>query len=713
MSTRSLAVPALLAACAVACGPGQGIQRGADAPSVILVSIDTLRADRLPAYGYAKGRTPALDALRADSILFRNAYTHVPLTLPAHASLFTGVLPPEHGVRDNLGYRLDAAKHPTLAQSLKARGYATGAAVSAYVLRRTTGIAAGFDFYEDSFDTAQAGSAASTVQRPGGDTLARLLPWLTQVQRQPFFLFLHLYEPHAPFDPPEPFKSAFPDPYDGEVAAADAVVGRLVEALRTRDLYDRSVVVVLSDHGEGLNDHGEEQHGILLYREVLHVPLLLKLPAGRHRGQTVDAPVALVDVFPTLAELAGAHPPGAPAGRSLIAAAAGEPIAARTLYAETYYPRIHLGWSELRSMIDDRWHYIAGPRAELYDVAADPRESADVLSTQGDVMHRLRNALYAVPVGALEPSSIGREEREKLSSLGYLGGGSTADDGAVRPHPRDRVHVMKDVEAAFRLAAAGRPEQAVTALRRILAQDPGLMDVRFELGRVLSGLGRHEEAYQAFRAAVLASPPSAVVLAAPLARACLETGRTAEAETQARLALDYSPGAAHEILARLALHRNDLAGAEAELAQIADDTQAETNRFLLQAEIAIRREQYDRALEALAAGESHAASKGRGRPRDLSFLKGDALARQGRHAEAAAAFEQEIRDFPANAPAYARLAIVYGLLHRTYGDVDRLLEKMYAASPSPTTAGLAAQTLEMMGDARAAAAWRRRAGGVK
>jgi len=222
--------------------------------------VDTLRADRLPAYGYAKVETPNVDALVADGVLFENAYTHVPLTLPAHASLFTGLLPAEHGVRDNLGYRLDS-RHATLAARLRERGYATGGAISAWVLRGATGMGAGFDFYEDSIEAPAGVDVAGAVQRPGGETLDRLLPWLEQAQGRPFFLFFHVYEPHSPFDPPEPWKSRYADPYDGEVAASDAIVGRLLDELRRRGVYDRALVVFLSDHGEGLGDHGEEFHG--------------------------------------------------------------------------------------------------------------------------------------------------------------------------------------------------------------------------------------------------------------------------------------------------------------------------------------------------------------------------------------------------------------------------------------------------------------------
>jgi choline-sulfatase len=691
----------VVVAAVLGCGRG-GARIAHEAPPVVLISIDTLRADRLPAYGYARGATPHIDALRADAVLFANAYTHVPLTLPAHVSLFTGALPPVHGVRDNLGYRLDAGKHPTLAQRLKERGYTTGGAVSAYVLRRETGIAHGFDFYEDVLEAPEGVAAAGAVQRAGGETLDRLLPWFTGVQARPFFLFFHLYEPHSPFDPPAPFKQRHPDPYDGEVAAADAIVGRLLDELRTRGLYERALIVLVSDHGEGLGDHGEEQHGILLYREALHVPLLVKLPGGRRRGERVAAPVGLVDVLPTVAEVAGVDLPKGAAGRSLL-----QEIPSAPVYSETFYPRAHLGWSELRSLVDARWHYIESPRSELYDIAADPGERSDVIASEGDTRHTLRDALYKIPAAFMGPSEVRAEDRERLAALGYLGGAASGGDGPP-PNPRDRIQVIRAVETAFRLAAAGRKEEAVAAMRRILQDDPQLMDVLFEMGRVLSALGRHEEAYQAYRRAVRASPAMAAVMAVPLARACLETNRLDEAALHAQLALASSPGPSHEILARVALARQDLARAESHLAQVQRDAQAEANRILLEAEIAIRRERFDDALARLDAGERAWTTAGRPRPRDLSFLRGDALARLGRHAEAAAAFEREITDHPANVQAYARLAIVYGLLKRTYGDVDRLLERMYQAAPSAATAGLAAETLEIMGDARGARAWRQR-----
>ncbi len=672
-------------------------------PPIVLISIDTLRADRLPAYGYTKVATPHIDALVKDGLLFENAYTHAPLTLPAHVSLLTGLLPPEHGVRDNLGYRLDPAKHKTLARRLREGGYATGGAVSAWVLHGTSGLSDGFDFYEDSILAPSGVDVAGSVQRPGGQTLDLLLPWLDKAQAGPFFLFFHIYEPHAPWEPPEPFKSRYADPYDGEVATSDAIVGRLLDELRRRGLYDKALVMLLSDHGEGLRDHGEEFHGILLYREVLHVPLVIKLPAAARAGEHVTAPVPLEDVTPTLLASASLPLPSGWAERSLLG-----PRQAAPVYSETYYPRVHLGWSPLTSVTDDRHQYIESPRPELYDVVADPRETKDLVDARRDAARSMRTALARFPVGFTAPQAVSSEEMGRLAALGYLGG-ATASEGPLA-NPRDHIQVLDQVQAAFRASAAGRDLESVALMQKILADEPQFFDVIFQLGRVLHRLGRVQEAYATYRRAMRASPVMAPALGVPLARVCLDLGRPDEAKTNAEIGMSTNPGAAHEVLGRIALAHDDLAAAESHLAQVSGDPVAETNARLLRAEIAIRRGQPAGALGQLDEAERLVKAQGLSRPRDLSFLRGDALARLDRTSEAAAAFEREIADHPRNRQAYARLAIVYGLQHRTYGDVDRLLGRMFSADPSAETAELAAQTLQELGDRTSAQRWRARAG---
>jgi arylsulfatase A-like enzyme/Flp pilus assembly protein TadD len=682
------------------CARGPASERFPGAP-VVLVSIDTLRADHLPAYGYTAGETPNLDRFRKEAILFENAYTHVPLTLPAHVSLFTGTLPFVHGVRDNMGYRLNAKAHPTLASLLKAKGYATGGAISAYVLRASTGLGDDFDFYDDHIAPPSGVDALGRVQRRGIDTLALVKPWLAGVKDRPFFLFFHVYEPHAPYDPPEPFKSRHALAYDGEIAASDAAVGDLFDELRRLGVYDRSIVIVLSDHGEGLGEHGEDEHGILLYRWALHVPLLLKLPGARRGGTTMAGPTGLVDVLPTLSALLGMEAPKDLAGRSVFAQGV-----ERRLYAETYYPRLHLGWSELRSLIDDRFEYIEGQKRELYDFRADPRQLTDVLAGNGDLGRSRQKELAGHPARLELPTEANAEEREKLAALGYLGG--AVETSGPLPDPRESLPALAQVKAAFRLAAAGKNEEAVGVFQKVLAQFPSFFDARFELAQTLTRLRRYPEAYAAFRAAMRSSPALAPAIALPLGRVCLSLGRYDEAFANAHIALRGNAAAAHELLARVALARDDVATAEREALAATGDTSAELGAAVVRAEVRIRQERFQEALDLIEGAKKRMRDSGHEPVADLDFLRGDALARIGRYPEAQRAFEDEVRAFPANSQAWARLAVVYGLQHRTIREVDRLLQSMVAASPGPDTIELAAKTLESMGDQRGAAAWRQR-----
>src|SRR6266851_9069338 len=340
---RSLVLFALFLA---GCHPAA---RPSNKTPIILISIDTLRSDHLPAYGYKDVQTPNIDALRKDSILYQRAYSHTPLTLPSHATMLTGVLPADHGLRDNVGFTLNP-NVPTLATLMKQNGYATGAAVSAFVLRRESGISRGFDFYDDEVEPVGPSTVIGRVQRDGRDTARVAKSWIEK-QSGPFFLFLHLYEPHTPYTPPEPFFSRYPNHYDGEIAYADDIVGDFIGFLKQKGIYDDALVILLSDHGEGLNEHGEEEHGIFLYREDLQVPLLVKLPKSQDAGKTADALVEVADVFPTIAEVTATKTPQRKTeARSLLAML--EPNApARMVYSETFYPRFHFGWSDLHSMI--------------------------------------------------------------------------------------------------------------------------------------------------------------------------------------------------------------------------------------------------------------------------------------------------------------------------------------------------------------------------
>ena len=676
-----------------------------EGPPIVLISIDTLRSDHLPAYGYSAIETPAIERLRRDGLVFEDVWSQSPLTLPSHASIFTGLLPPTHGVRNNIGYRLDAAAHPTLARVLRRRGYATGAFVSSWVLRSATGIGDAFDVFDDAIDRPPDSQAASQVQRSGTETASRALAWAEPVRVRPFFLFVHLYEPHAPYQPPEPYRSRYALAYDGEIAAADAVVGDLLRRLDEWGLYDRSAVIVLSDHGEGLMDHGEQEHGILLYREALQVPLIMKLPGSLRRGERVAGPVRLADVFPTVAALAGAAPPSSEGGRDLLRAG----VASAPVYSETFYPRIHLGWSELRSLADGRHHYIDGPEPELYDLRADAGETKNLYPGKAEPARELKRRLNGIPEAFQAPATADAEEVRKLAALGYLSANSPTAASRSLPSPMRRLPVLEEVRRAFGLASRGDRRGAIAAFRALLAGDPDLFDARYKLALILEEDGQLREAADAFREAIRSSPAMAADAALPLARVSFALGELDAAKAHAELALEDAPADAGEILARVAMARGALDQAQTLAADVRGTPIFDARGAVLRADIHLRRNQPQEALTVLDAALAKLDPPARARIADAQYLRGDALARLNRPAEAEAAFREEIRGFPKNADAYSRLAVLYAVEHRRVRDVRALLEEMHAANPGPATAELAAKTLESLGDVREAAAWRRRA----
>lgn len=672
---------------------------------VIIVSIDTLRADRLPMFGYGRVQTPHLDRFRADAILFRNAYTHAPLTLPAHASLLSGLLPHEHKVRNNIGYVLSETI-PTLPRILKARGYATGAAVSAYVLRGTSGLARDFDEYEDRI-AGTGGSAVGQLQRPGASTTAIATRWIEAHAAQPFFYFLHLFEPHSPYEPPEPFRSKYRDRYDGEIAAVDAILGEFLEGLRSNGVYDKALIIVLSDHGEALGDHGEPEHGIFVYRETIHVPLLMKLPANERRGETLDGPVGLIDVAPTVAAFAGVAAPTAMTGKPLL-----EPDPnGRRVYSESLYPRIHLGWSELRSLIDSRYHYIEAPRAELYDLTNDPREMKNVIGEQRRVASRMREDLARYGTGIDSPQSIDPEEAKKLAALGYLSSPAGAVEGPL-PDPKDRIGEIAEMVRASALLRNRRWDAAIEAFRNIVKANPRLADASNQLGDALEGAGRYEEAAEVYERAIEMTPQLAGEFGLRRGAVLLKLEKYEEAAEHARLAEATNPGAMHVLLARVEMARKNFGAAEAQAHAAAKDPNYRIAGELLRAQILAQQERAAEALPIVDRIGAEIEKQGLGPVELYEYTRGDILARLERYDEAVTAFQREITHFPANQQAYANLYLVYMVTDRPR-EAERTIEAMVGANRGRRTMLFAARTLEALGDTGGAERWRKRAGQAK
>lgn len=699
----------LLAAAAAGCRrPSPASPGGESFPNapVVLISIDTLRSDRLPLYGWGKVRTPHLDRLAADAWLFEKAFAPTPMTLPSHTSMLTGLLPPEHGVRNNSGFVFRGERHASLPRLLKEKGYATGAAVSTYVLRRETGLGALFDFYEDSVPT-NPDVASVRYQRPGAVTLGHAKEWLSEHAAGPFFLFFHVFEPHAPYEPAEKFRAEYGATYEAEIATADEVVGELLDHLRALGVYEKALVVLTSDHGEGLGDHGEEQHGLLLYREALQVPFLVKLPGSRGGGTRAQAPVQLSDILPTVTGALGLPTPPEVTGRSVFEAAA-PGVPARTIYGETLYPRLQLGWADLKSVLDDRWHYIHGPRPELYDYVADPGQTNDLVKTRREEAARLARALLRFPVGDERPAPEDEETLKKLAALGYIGGLRDRAPSADLPNPVDSLPALRRMEEGWRLAGLGKTREAIAHLAEVVAGSPGMTEAWIKLAELQAEIGQDGDAAASYRRAMEGSPVPLPDAAVALGHVELRRKRLDEAEALGRGALATLPLKARILLARVALARGDLAAAEREARDAAAGREPQPSALLALAEVRIKA---GRPAEALADVERAAArARELSFPKvwDLEFLRGDALARLGREEEAVEAFRAEIAAFPTNPLPYVSLAVLRAVQGDRAG-VDRILEEMVRANPSPSARLAAATTCDRLGLPAQAAAWRRRA----
>jgi arylsulfatase A-like enzyme/Flp pilus assembly protein TadD len=670
---------------------------------VILISIDTLRADHLPAYGYKKVETPAIDAIRRDGVLFERAYSTTPLTFPSHTTLLTGVLPAVHGVRDNVGYKLDAAKvergeMPFLPEILKKAGYATGGAVSAYVLQGKTGLSTGFDFYEDGIEF-RSSTGLGGLQRPGGETLKLSQDWLRSAKDKPFFFFFHIYEPHTPYAPPEPYASRYASKYDGEIATADHIVGQLIDELKSLGVYDKALVVLLSDHGEGLGDHGEEEHGILLYNEAIHVPLIVKLPKSQRAGGTTARPVQLLDVTPTVLGLLGLDVPKIMPGVSLLAAH----VPARRIYSETFYPRLHFGWSEMFSLIDEKDHYIDAPDPELYDRARDPGEKTNVLRDERRVYASMRQDLAGFDRRLAPPAAVDEESRQAMMALGYIGSGAGDTTGPL-PDAKTKLGSLADLREGFRLTAAKSYPEAVVAFRKVIAANPKMVDAWEFLARSLQRSGKTDEALAAFQQGLKVSngSPQIAVAAASL---YFDLGRLDEAETHAKMAVATHSSFAHGLLAQIALQRNDLDLAEKEARAAMDEKSLRLGPMITLAEVLHARKDDAGALDLTRkAAELYNQREAKDPEliRGLALIQGKLLADQGNAQGAEADFKQEIALFPDSLRAYSSLAILYALSGRA-AEVAPTLRILVAANPTPIAYVEAVKTLRVLDDPGSAA----------
>ena len=519
-------------------------------PDILLVTLDTTRADRLGVYGYQRAKTPRLDRLAREGVLFERALAAAPITLPAHVSLMTGLYPFTHGVRDNGAFSL-ADTVPTLAATLHAQGYRTAAFVSAFVLDRRFGLARGFDTYDDRVP----------LERRGDRTTAAAADWLDArtADPAPFFMWLHLYDAHDPYDPPPPFRDAFADrPYDGEIAFDDAAIGSLLDRLDRAGRLPSTIVAVVGDHGESLGDHGEDTHAVFVYESTLRVPMILAWPRRLPAGRRVPALVRGIDLAPTLLDVAAQPPlPGAQ-GQTLMPLIRGAAKAApASAYSESYFALLSMNWAPLRTIQDERWKFIDAPAPELYDLAHDASEQTNLAAREparAAALARALDALTGGHRGTMAQRTVDSETAAKLAALGYVGSAGPRDRGGLLPtapgderrDPKAMIGLFNQLRQANAALQAGRFGEAAAIARDTLARDPGNAFATIVLANADMEQGRYLDAIAGYSAYLERVPASADAHhRAAIAYARLGDSDRALAEEEAALRIDPRYADAH------------------------------------------------------------------------------------------------------------------------------------------------------------------------
>ena len=538
--------------------------------NVLLITVDTLRADHLGAYGYERIRTPNIDRISSKGFTFRRAIAQAPLTLPSHTTILTGTYPIYHGIRDN-GNAILSEDSITLAEILKKNGYATGGFVSAFILDSKWGIAQGFDTYFDDFDILKADETGiGLVQHLGAETNAEALQWLEKVQ-EPFFGWIHYYDPHDPYEPPEPFRSEYSDsPYDGEIAYTDSLIGKVWNMLQERNLLKRTLIIFTGDHGEGLGQHNELTHAIFLYDTTLHVPLIFMLPEQRHKE--ISDTVQHVDIVPSILDMLQIEKPKTLQGRSLIPLMKEEQKKETIAVSESLYSEFHYGWSPLYSLTAGKFKYVDAPKPELFDLQKDPMELNNLYASQTQLGNSLRNRIQeelkkhsASADRQQESVQADMESQERLKALGYIGSGPSlkmATEGK-KIDPKDKIAIIELLHAGFADKKKNLLEEAEKKANSVIASDPeivdayllkGMIDIRkedypaamqslqttltlrpdhlialYDLAVVYRNMGQPQKAIDGFKE-VLRRDPNYVKAAVNLGQVFLENHQAQEAE---------------------------------------------------------------------------------------------------------------------------------------------------------------------------------------
>ena len=516
-SSRACVCVVVWLSAAVACAP-RTPPAPAGARNLVLITIDTLRADRLGAYGNTTVATPNLDRLAREGAMALHASAQVPLTRPSHVSLLTGLYPAEHGIRDNVSPPLRQGV-PLLAEILQRRGFRTGAFVSSIVLSKQSGLGRGFDTYSDRFEIGDDDARfLNTIQKRGDTTVAEAAAWLRQSGSERRFAWIHLYDPHDPYEPPEPYATRYAGRlYDGEVAWSDELVGRLDAVLAETGQRDDTLLVVTADHGEGLDEHGEAVHGFFVYETTLHVPLIVRGPRVTP-GTRVNGVTRSIDVMPTVLDLLGlADATPVVSGRSLAPALTGKAVIDEPTFAESLTPLIHYGWSDLRALRDGKWKYILAPRPELYDLDQDPGELKNLVDEEPTRARAYRSGIeqqlrreQAVRRGA-EPATatLPPDMLEKLGALGYVSGSASAER-ASGADPKDKIEEYKALNTLMREGLVSLRERryadSLARFQSLFGHGVDSFESHYYAARALTGLERWREAAVHYEGAITKLP---------------------------------------------------------------------------------------------------------------------------------------------------------------------------------------------------------------
>lgn len=653
---------------------------------IIIISVDTLRADHLRCYGYKRIKTPNIDSLAKDGVLFENVYSPAPLTLPSHISILSGLYPFEHGVRDNIGFEVPESLK-TLQVIFKERGFKTAGIVSAFVLRKETGISHGFEFFDDKMEGKLGKLSMGEVQRDGESTLKVAEEWLSSLSHETFFLFFHIYEPHTPYEPPEPYKSKYRDNlYDGEVAYSDFIIGRLIEFLKRKKLYKKSLLVFVSDHGEGLKEHGEMEHGVFLYNSTIHVPLIIKFPDSKFKGKRIKYPASLIDIYPTILDLYGISSSSS-SGYSLLKIIKNDPeIKERGIYSETFYPRYHFGWSELRSLIYKNFKLIKAPKPELYDIEKDKNEGKNLIEEGEEIASFLGSKLsYFLTKEA--PSRMGEidpETAEKLHSLGYVGVlNIEIKDDSELPDPKDRHYLLSYIGKGTFLSRIGRDEDAVRAFKEVLEKDRNMIDAWTLLARSLTKLGKLKDAMDAYKRAIELNPKNSVLFF-QMANIMDASGDYEKAIENLDLAIGMKPdmGRAYALKAKIYFYKNDFENSLLNTKKALSINSELPLPYYIRGLIYLREGREDLAEEEFKMAEKYEEE---GSFHSLHFNLGLFAYRRGDIKKAIEEYEKEIKYYPDNYMARTNLALLYrkiGLFEKALENFETLL-KYWKDSPQP------------------------------